>query len=299
MTCRDIDELMSSARGNPARTPEAIGYLANWGNCRTLVRVLCEGEKLAPPPATQLKRSRDRIVDNLKFVRPLPTSRVFLSTITYFGIVGIGVTRFGMNGWSALALSQPLAIFTALAVSAVLLALSAIGQMVLGRKYPSTLASLRIELLTVLMIGFAACVPTAGRTRVRYKRPRLHKERPHILDSSSVSILAAGALRCDPLSELIGSAIGGLAALIGLSVLEISRSHLDLFYRLMWHWGVLLVSSVAGAAWHSNGIRRRPQRQRCLSQPYTLQPTFLNGCLTFFSSQANHKLVRSYVYQSF
>jgi hypothetical protein len=37
-----------------------------------------------------------------------------------------------------------------------------------------------------------------------------------------------------------------LAGSIGLSVLEISCSNLNLFHKLMWHRGVLLVSSVAG-----------------------------------------------------
>ena len=41
--------------------------------------------------------------------------------------------------------------------------------------------------------------------------------------------------------------MGGLAGLIGLSVLEISCQNLDVFHILVWHGGVFLISSVTGA----------------------------------------------------
>jgi hypothetical protein len=47
--------------------------------------------------------------------------------------------------------------------------------------------------------------------------------------------------------KLIGAAAGGLAGLIGLSVLEINCSNLDVFHILVRHRGVVLISSGAGA----------------------------------------------------
>jgi hypothetical protein len=47
--------------------------------------------------------------------------------------------------------------------------------------------------------------------------------------------------------KLIGAAAGGLAGLVGFSVLEINCSNLNVFHILVWHWGVVLISSVAGA----------------------------------------------------
>jgi hypothetical protein len=47
--------------------------------------------------------------------------------------------------------------------------------------------------------------------------------------------------------KLIGAAAGGLAGLIGLSVLEMNCSNLDVYHILVWHGGVVVISSVAGA----------------------------------------------------
>jgi hypothetical protein len=47
--------------------------------------------------------------------------------------------------------------------------------------------------------------------------------------------------------KLTGAAAGGLAGLTGLSVLEMNCSNLNLFHILLWHWGVVLVGSAAGA----------------------------------------------------
>jgi hypothetical protein len=47
--------------------------------------------------------------------------------------------------------------------------------------------------------------------------------------------------------KFMGAAIGGLAGLIGLSVLEMNCSNLNVFHILVWHWGVVLLSSGVGA----------------------------------------------------
>jgi hypothetical protein len=59
--------------------------------------------------------------------------------------------------------------------------------------------------------------------------------------------------------KLIGAAAGGLAGLIGLSVLEINCSNLDVFHILVWHWGVVLISSGGRAARRGRRIRRRAE----------------------------------------
>jgi hypothetical protein len=38
-----------------------------------------------------------------------------------------------------------------------------------------------------------------------------------------------------------------LAGLIGLSVLEVNCPNLNIFHILVWHWGVVLISALAGA----------------------------------------------------
>ena len=46
--------------------------------------------------------------------------------------------------------------------------------------------------------------------------------------------------------NLIGAAAGGLAGFIGLTVLEINCPNLDVYHVLVWHGGVVVISSVAG-----------------------------------------------------
>jgi len=249
MTCRDIDELMSSAPGNPVRTPEAIEHLVKCQDCRALLSVVYERGQPSTPPETQLNRIQARITQNLKPVRPLAPSRFFLfaCSIVFFFIVAIGVMPFGMNGWGALSMPQKIAIFATLAASAVLLTVSTVGQMVPGSKYALAPAALPIEILAVLVIVLAALF-----------RPR---EEPAFVANGLVcmkngltySIPAAflfwllvrrGAILYP---KLIGAAIGGLAGLIGLTVLEINCPNLNVFHIIVWHWGVVLFSSAAGA----------------------------------------------------
>ena len=47
--------------------------------------------------------------------------------------------------------------------------------------------------------------------------------------------------------KLIGAAAGGLAGLIGLSVLEVNCPNLNVFHILLWHGGVVLINSLGGA----------------------------------------------------
>jgi hypothetical protein len=47
--------------------------------------------------------------------------------------------------------------------------------------------------------------------------------------------------------KLIGAIAGGLAGLAGLSVLEINCPNLNAFHILIWHEGVLVISSLGGA----------------------------------------------------
>lgn len=219
------------------------------GDCRTLVNVLCGDEKPAAPPETQLKRIQARILENLKPVRPLAPSHFFLfaCAIIFLCIVTIGATPFGMNGWGALSIVQRIAVFATLAASAVLLAISMIGQMAPGSKYALAPAALPIGILIALMIILASTFQPKQETAF------VADGLPCMGNGLAFSIPAAflfwllvrrGAILYP---NLIGPAAGGLGGLAGLCVLEISCSNLNVFHILVWHWGVVLISSVAGA----------------------------------------------------
>jgi hypothetical protein len=46
--------------------------------------------------------------------------------------------------------------------------------------------------------------------------------------------------------KLIGAAVGGLAGLAGLSVLELNCPDVNVFHVVVWHWGVVLIGTAAG-----------------------------------------------------
>jgi len=248
MTCRDIDELMSSSPGNTARTPEAVEHLVKCQDCRTLMSVLRQRGQPAALPEAQVNRIQARITKNLKPVRPLAPSRFLCAcAIIFFCIVAIGAMPFGMNGWGALSMPQKIAVFATLATSTVLLAVSTIGQMVPGSKYSLAPAALLIEILTILGIVLGAAF-------------RPHEEPAFV--ANGLGCMKNGLTYAIPAAflfwllvrrgailypKLIGAAIGGLSGLIGLTVLEFNCPNLNVFHILAWHWGVVLLSSAAGS----------------------------------------------------
>jgi hypothetical protein len=48
--------------------------------------------------------------------------------------------------------------------------------------------------------------------------------------------------------KLAGAAAGGFSGLAGLCVLEVNCANVNLFHILVWHWGVVLIGSLAGTA---------------------------------------------------
>jgi hypothetical protein len=210
--------------------------------------VLQAGKQPPPPSETLLELIQARIVENLHPVRPLASSRFFLfacATI-FLCIVAIGAT-FGINGWGALSMGQRIAVFGTLAGSAILLAVSMVGQMVPGSKYALAPAALPIAILTALLIVLTASFQP--QKEAAFVADGLAHMKAGLTCSIPAALLFWLLVRRGAMlfPKLIGAAAGGLAGLIGLSVLEIICPNLNVFHILIWHWGVVLVNSVAGA----------------------------------------------------
>jgi hypothetical protein len=192
-----------------------------------------------------VKRIQARIAANLQPVRPLAPSRLFLCAcaIIFLGIVAIGVAPSGMNGWAA----QRIAVFATLAASAVLLAVSMIGQMVPGNKFAQAPAALPIGILTVLLIIFGTTFRPHGESA--FVANGLACLKNGLTFSIPAAFLFWLLLRRGAMlfPKLIGAAAGGLAGLVGLSVLELNCPNVNVFHILVWHWGVVLISAAAGA----------------------------------------------------
>ena len=239
---------MSSQSGTSAHLPEAAQHIVGCERCRSVIGLLDEAGKALAPSEDQLKRIHIGILENLKPVRPLPSSWIFLFACAaiFLCAVAIGAMPFGMNGWGALNVAQRIAVFATLTASAVLLAISMVGQMVPGSKYALAPAELPITILTVLLLVIATTFRAQG-------EPAFVARGIACLKSGLTFSLPAGFLFWLLLRrgailfpKLIGGAAGGLAGLIGLSVLEVNCPNLNVFHILVWHWGVVLVSSLAG-----------------------------------------------------
>jgi hypothetical protein len=107
-------------------------------------------------------------------------------------------------------------------------------------------AALPIGILTILMVVFA--VTFRPKVESTFLADGLACVRSGLTYSIPAALLFWLLVRRGAIlfPKLIGAAAGGLAGLIGLSVLEINCSNLNVFHILVWHWGVVLISSVAG-----------------------------------------------------
>jgi hypothetical protein len=195
-----------------------------------------------------LERIEAKIIENLKPVRPLPPARFFLfaCAIIFFVVLAVGTRPFALTGWGARSFGQRVAIFVTLAASAALLAVSMVAQMVPATKYPLAPRAVPIAALSALVLAIAASFH--GQSEQEFVANGLMCLKSGLSYAVPAAFLFSllvwqGAILYP---KLIGAMAGALAGLIGLSVLEMNCSNLNVFHILVWHWGMVLVSSAAG-----------------------------------------------------
>src|SRR5262249_11291775 len=145
-----------------------------------------------------------------------------------------------------LSTAQRIAVFSTLAASAVLLAISMVGQMVPGSMH--ALAPVALPFGT--LIGLTIVVAAAFRPQAEgsFVATGLTCMRNGVTYSIAAAFLFWLLVRRGAIlyPRVIGLTAGGLAGLVGFSALEINCSNLNVFHLLAWHCGVVLTSSVAG-----------------------------------------------------
>jgi len=210
------------------------------------MRLLDEGPDVPAPSAIQLKKIQAALIDNLKPVRPMAPSGVFLLAlaVVFLAVVAAGPLLLGMNGWGALSTGQKIAVFAVLATGAVPLAVSMVGQMTPGSKYTrapspvSVLVSLLLVLAAVFRPQQESAFVSNGLTCLKIG----------LMYSMTTAFLVCILLRrgAAQYPKLMGSAAGGFTGLVGLSVLAIICPNMNEHHILVWHWSVTLLSSLAG-----------------------------------------------------
>jgi hypothetical protein len=249
VTCRDMDDAISSWSGDSLLDLEHSKHLTHCGRCRALTVLLDNADVGFHLSERLLRRVQAGILEDLKPVRPLPPPRILLlaSAIVFLSVVAVGALLLGTTGWHVLNMLQRTAVFVTLAASAVLLANSMVRQMVPGSKHAFAPATLPIAILIALTLLIVATFRSQRESA--FILGGLACMKNGVLFSVPAAfllwlILRRGALL---LPKLIGAAAGGLAGLSGLSVLEVNCPNLNVFHILVWHGGVVVFGSLGGA----------------------------------------------------
>jgi hypothetical protein len=249
VTCRDMDDVISSQTGDSVLEPQPAEHLSHCDRCRGLTRLLDKADGALRPSESLLRRIQSGILKDLKPICPLAPPRilVFGCAIIFLSVVAVGALLLGMNGWGALSLVQRIVVFLTLAASAALLAISLVRQMVPGSKQAVAPAVLLVAILVVLLMVIA--ITFRSQRESAYIAGGLLCMKNGLAFSAPAAILLWFILRRGAIlyPKLIGAIAGGLAGLAGLSVLEINCPNLNAFHILIWHEGVLVISSLGGA----------------------------------------------------
>ena len=137
--------------------------------------------------------------------------------------------------------------FMTLAASSVLLAVSMVRQMVPGSKHAIAPARLPFAIVVALMLMMAATF--RSRQDSAFVAGGLMCMKNGLTYAIPAAFLLWLTLRRGAIlfPKLMGATAGGLAGLIGLSVLELNCPNLNVFHILVWHGSVVLISSLGGA----------------------------------------------------
>jgi hypothetical protein len=248
MTCREIDGVIGSHSGDSTLSREAAEHVAECESCRRLVKALDTGHTSLEPPESRLRQIEAAIKEDLRPVRPLASSGVFLLAfmLISLAVVAIGSLLLGVNGWNALSTIQRMTIFAALAASVFLLAISVVRQMAPGGKPSISPRLLPIGILAGLILATAVIFQV--RPETAFVPDGLACLRTGMTYSIPAALLfwvllSRGAVLYP---KLTGAAAGGFAGLIGVSVLEVGCPNLDLYHILVWHLGVILLCAIGG-----------------------------------------------------
>jgi hypothetical protein len=218
------------------------------------------GSQQSPPlPADRLKQIEADLVRDLKPVRPLAPAGVYLAgfAAVFVGVCGIGCLMVGRLGWHALSDLQKLAIFAPLAAITTLLVFSVVRQMTPAAKHPRGAALLAAGLFVFLLATITWMFHPVH--EFTFVRTGLACFRTGMLFAiPSAFLFALLLMRGAGLSPLLtGATAGGLAGLVGLTVLEIQCPNLNVYHIVVWHVSVTLVCVIGGLVFSGVTFRRR------------------------------------------
>ena len=214
------------------------------------MRLLDEGPEILHPSDSGLKAIRASVLQDLKPVRPLAPAGILLAAfaINFAALATVGSIQLRAYGWRVLDPLQKTVVFTSLALCACALAVSMVRQMRPGGRHFVSPALLLAAVLVLQVAGMA--------TMFHVREELAFVSRGLFCLNSGLKFAVSGGLlswlilrrgaALDP--KLMAGTAGGFAGLIGVTVLEVHCPNLGLYHILVWHVGVLLLSTLGGVA---------------------------------------------------
>ena len=205
---------------------------------------------MTPPSPERLRQIESNLLEDLQPVRPLPSSPAIFASIMSIAVVTLaaGSAALGANGWRVLTPPQKLSVYLPLAFAIVLLAIA------MGKQMSPSAGSTRRQVL----LSLAALAGMAGWILALFP----WSEEAHFYAAGltclraglvwgAISALAflwiirRGAML---IPALTGATAGTFAGVLGLGVLEIHCPDLNAPHILVWHFGVVIASTLSGMA---------------------------------------------------
>jgi hypothetical protein len=256
--CKLIDaeldrHFSASGRGAPS-VPEpelsrqARQHLKECERCRALYEWISVEATAAEAAPALYGKIRNRLQATLEPVAPLPSTRALATQfLVAFGLFVLPISGIlGFAGFHRMGLVQLIGVTVILAMGAAALSFSLAWQMTPGslKRFSTSVAAV------VLAVGFLACVGILFPWRM--PKAFVAQGWPCSVMGASIAVPAAALFwllvrRGAPLSgETLGGAIGAIAGLLGVTVLQFSCSRQEASHLLVWHGGVLLVTTLTG-----------------------------------------------------
>jgi hypothetical protein len=250
MKCREVEEMlaMSESRGTGNVTQSVRAHIEDCKSCREFAGIVELPLAEVQIASSQIGRLQEMIVDDLRPVRPLLPSWVFLSAFafTFLALCCLGVLYLKPYGWFVLMPRQKIGVFATLAASAALLSFSLVRQMIPGQKSLLRPGLLPVGLFALLCLAVASVFQVQTDPHFLESGERCLKAGiPYAIPAAFVFwfILRRGAILS---SRVVGAITGMLAGLVSTTVLEVHCPNLNVWHILVWHVGIALLGLITG-----------------------------------------------------
>ncbi len=250
-SCKLVDADLDSqfdGRGSPL-SPEVQRHLEECERCRTLYNYLAEGFPAGTVSHEMERQIVQTIQGSLKPVSRLRSAAAIAAQLilVFLLISAAVISRMKVAGFEVMSLPQLIGISAILFFGVVLLTMSLAWQMTPGslRRIPewASVGILAAGLLVGMVLLFPWTTPDAFTVR------GLRCLRAGLILAVPVSLVFWFLVRRGaPLGlRSMGGTLGAIAGLLGVTVLQYTCDLQNIGHLLVWHGGVLTLSTLAGA----------------------------------------------------